>query len=139
LKNKQIEELIAATAEQLNMPSEDVAIIVKTYYEYVQNLLRSGEHPHIQIPKIGFLYIVEKRLNKRIEKLEKISEYYQNNDNMRNFGIRIENQKTLDKLYIARKKINEERERRSVKRKERKEYEHNYHLERKRKNTGGNP
>lgn len=67
-------DLIKKTAQQLNLPEEMVKDVVEFYYSIVTRKIENLEEPTIFLHGFGTLRLSRKKLEKSIEKMQKLLE-----------------------------------------------------------------
>jgi nucleoid DNA-binding protein len=74
LKPTKGKDLIKKTAQQLNLPEEMVKDVVEFYYSVVTRKIENLESPTIFLHGFGTLRLSRKKLEKNIEKMQKLLE-----------------------------------------------------------------
>ena len=74
MKPTKSKDLIKKTAEQLNLPEEMVRDVVEYYYSIVTRKIENLEEPTIFLHGFGTLRLSRKKLEKSIDKMQKLLE-----------------------------------------------------------------
>lgn len=106
-------ELIAKTAQQMELPVELVEDIVSFFYTTLRKRMSSGDYYSIQVPNLGQFVIKPKSLDRKIELLEKRMPRLDEIKSMLAYEVKLQNQKDLDKFYGLKEKLQQERDRKT--------------------------
>jgi nucleoid DNA-binding protein len=105
-------ELVAITAQQLNLPTEQVDDIVSFYYSSLQRKLSSTDHTAIQVPNLGTFVLKRKTLNTKIDRMSDFIVRLQAAEkDMANYGLIQEKLKELNKYQDMAAKLTADYER----------------------------
>lgn len=127
-------KIIKEISKELGIEENDVDIIITHYYKSIQKLMKEVTERRILVYNLGTFIVHPKRLEKKIDHVEKMIEKTYDKTDMRSFGIRANGQRLLENLYKVRNQINKEKENKLLIRKKRKD-EFNSYLERKGENS----
>lgn len=108
LKRKQLSQQVSL---ELDMDFDKVDLIVRSYYSKIQDLLSSCEHPNIFVPELGTFMALDYRIDKKLQKLNKIAESMDPLKSMRNYSIVNDINQDKHKLTKLREMILQEKER----------------------------
>lgn len=102
-------------AERHGLSSETVEKVARVYYREVQRRLSSLEHLGVDLPGLGVFYFKSQAAAIKMRKIRGLIETVKDLPGMKPFGIRTEQQESLDKLtklmdkrdaeYLKRKNI----------------------------------
>ena len=104
-------ELIAKTAQQMELPAELVEDIVSFFYSVLHKRLSSGDHHAIQVPNLGRFVMKPKSLQKKIEHTENKIPFLEKIDTMRAYEVRLERIQDLEKFKKLQEQMQSEKDR----------------------------
>jgi len=106
-------ELIAKTAQQMELPLELVEDIVSFFYTSLRKRMSSGDYYSIQVPNLGQFVVKPKSLDRKMEILSRRIPQLEQMPSMLAYEMKLQGQKDLAKFYDLKDKLQQERDRKA--------------------------
>jgi nucleoid DNA-binding protein len=111
LKPVKRKQLVAKTANEMELPVELVDDVVKFFYGELNKTLIACEDIAIEVPKLGTFVVKYKSLDHLIHHTEAKIPYYRNMGTMRSYQYALDNEQALVKYNALREVLEKERKR----------------------------